>query len=108
MMKLPGEPVLFHLEGRHEVQPQQRKVRQVVPGKGFLVQVAMDKAQALEAGGGGPEPVKVGDLDLPVVADHDVADLPFLLTSIPICLLISRESSAMFLASSWVMTLVGW
>ena len=53
------------------------KVRQVVPGKGFLIEVAMNKAQALEAGRGGPEPVKAGDLDLPVVADHDVADLPF-------------------------------
>ena len=76
-MKLPRETFLFHLERRDEVQPQQGKVRQVVPGKGFLVEVAVDKAQAFEAGGGGPEPVKAGDLDLPVVADHYVAYLPF-------------------------------
>ena len=66
--------VRSHADRGHEVQAQQRQVREVVLGQGLVVQVGVNAAQAAEASGSGPVVVGRRDDDAARVADHDEHD----------------------------------
>jgi hypothetical protein len=47
--KATGSPVLVYLQYRHQVQPQENEVHEIVFGHRFSIQMGMDAAQAAKA-----------------------------------------------------------
>ena len=70
------QPPFVHPQGDHEVEAQQRQVREVVLGEGFLLQVGVDAPKAPQPALSPPPAAEVGDDDLSMVPYYDEADLP--------------------------------
>jgi hypothetical protein len=72
---LARKSVFFGRQGADEVEPQQREVREIVPGERFPVEVGVDEPQPLEAALAGAELVEVRDHDLAVIPHDDKVDV---------------------------------
>ncbi len=75
-MQLARQPVLAHRDGRHQVEPQEREVGQVVPRERFAVQVRVHQAQAAQPDLAGARAPDVGQREARGVADDDLRDVP--------------------------------
>ena len=70
-----GRPSGQHADRRHQVQPQQRQVDEVVARQRLVAQVGVHQAQAAEAAAAGADAADLGQVDARGVADEDVLDL---------------------------------
>ena len=68
-------PVPGHPHRRHQVQPQQRQVDQVVPGQRLVAQVGVHQPQAPEPPPAGAQAPELGDVDARGITDEYVFDL---------------------------------
>ena len=59
-VQIGGPPVGLHADGRHQVQPQQRQVDQVVARQRLVAQVGVHQAQAAEAAAAGADAADLG------------------------------------------------
>ena len=72
----PREAVLSHREPRHEVQPEQDQIGEIVAGERFVRQMGVDEAQSPEPPAGDPLPLEVRKLDPVSVPDADPGHRP--------------------------------
>ena len=74
-MQIGGPPVGPHADRRHQVQPQQRQVDEVVARQRLVAQVRVHQPQAAEPAAAGADAADLGQVDARGVADEDVLDL---------------------------------
>jgi hypothetical protein len=65
----------MHIDRGHKIEPQQRKVRQVILRQRLISEVSMYATQATKTIHGHARAFEVGHLDAMVVADHHVLDV---------------------------------
>ena len=73
---LAGKPVLEHLDGRHQVEPEQGQVGEVVARERLAVQVGVHQAQTAEPALAGAGAAHIRELQLAGVADHHRLHVP--------------------------------
>jgi hypothetical protein len=69
--------VLIDIDGGHKVQAEQGQISQVVPGQFFTAQMCMQAAEATKAIARYAYALKVGQLNLPGVANDYIFDVAF-------------------------------
>ncbi len=70
------KPVFADADRHHGVEPQQRKVGQVVPGQPLVCEMRLQEAQTAQAAATGAQTAPVRELRPRWTADHDVLDGP--------------------------------
>ena len=73
-MKIGRAAVGLHANGRHEIQPQQREIDEIVAGQRLVAQVGMDEAQAAEPASARSDAADLGQVDARGIAHEDVLD----------------------------------
>ena len=74
-VQVGGPPVGPHADRRHQVEPQQRQVDEVVARQRLVAQVRVHQAQAAEPAAAGADAADLGQVDARGVADEHVLDL---------------------------------
>jgi len=75
--QLARRTVFLYLKSADHVQAQMGQVRQILRRKAFAVQMRVDQAQPLEAGGRRAKSIQAGDEDASVIAQDHHADFAF-------------------------------
>ena len=70
----PGQPAVANLHHRHEVEPQQCQVVEIVEAEGLSLEMSVHESKAAEAPGSTAQTTDVGKHEPARVADDDVAD----------------------------------
>jgi hypothetical protein len=72
---LTGNPVLSHLDGRHEIQAQKDHICKILLRKRFPMKMGMDTPEPFQTAWAGSEPSQTGDVDTPVIAHNHIGHL---------------------------------
>ena len=72
-----GRPAVWlHPDGRHQIEPQQRKVHQIVAGQRLVAQMCVNQTQATKATAARAQPSDLGQCQARRITDEHVLDLP--------------------------------
>jgi len=66
-----GQPVMTHIDGRHEIESQERKIGEIVVSQGLPGQMGVEAPQPTKAPLGDANAFQVGKNDASCIADDD-------------------------------------